>query len=124
MRTLSQALFLSGCAKVPFFSGFPLRERCGARAGVSGAARRCTATVRANAVILVAKSALSVCSSAQRTGVQRCAGRISAHQDQDRLDGDDRPQRRQVEPRDRGISRRIGRSTGSLKVVSSDCSGE
>jgi hypothetical protein len=103
-----------------------LREGCSARAGVSGAAATRTAPVRANAVILVAKSALSVCSvsatdgrgsAARGGGFQRIRIRTAwmamiAHS------GD------RSSPATAGISRRIGRSTGSLNVVSTDCSGE
>src|SRR5258705_282781 len=99
MRTLSQALFLFGCCENAFFLrvSVALRLQRTRRRGQHRTAR--TAAVRANAAILVAMSALSVCSisATDRRGRDARAS-TSAHQDQDRLDGDDGPQRRQIEP--------------------------
>src|SRR4029077_13833429 len=116
-RAFASAFFFQGVAKVPFFTGFPLHVRAARRAGVSGAASGVHREGARNAAILVAKSALSACSASAQAVVQRIRMRM-AWMAMIAQSGD------RSSPATAGISRRIGRNTGSHSVASTDCSGE
>ena len=126
MRTLSQALFLFRCCENAFFLRVSVALGLQRTRGRGRRRPARTAAVRANAAILVAMSALSVCSisatdrrgrdarapALQRIRIRTAWMAMMAHS------GD------RSSPATAGISRRIGRSTGSHSVASTDWSGE
>src|SRR6516165_1045342 len=111
MRALWQAVFSRRrVAKVPFFQGFVRTGLASARRGPPAPPKAHVAPGRANAAILVAKSALSACSvsakgrspaadgrTRERAAARSCTVSYGANEDQDGVDRDNGPHGRKVQ---------------------------